>query len=244
MAAECYQWWDILGGKSPDFAPGQCSFFGGKPALSEALGWVIVVVRATTHLGPRQLARPGSRPAPLCSARRAALPAARACPRPCRLAPSYCAARALLSLAAPRSRPLPARRPAPGHAPQAFGALFTMMTSVLVFLDYRFGGTTTSSEQVRTARMTHACTHCDAPPLTARPHAAAALCTSADALARLRGTRCSLPPRATPPLTPSSPPRAAPSRPASPPVTSCPSGPGRPRCSRCAPACVQATTKV
>lgn len=74
-----------------------------------------------------------------------------------------------------------------------------MMTSVLVFLDYRFGGTTTSSEQVRTARMTHACTHCDAPPLTARPHAAAALCTSADALARLRGTRCSLPPRATPP---------------------------------------------
>lgn len=36
--------WDMMGGKAPDFKPGQCSFFQGNYALSEALGWVIVVV--------------------------------------------------------------------------------------------------------------------------------------------------------------------------------------------------------
>ncbi|GBF99241.1 urea-proton symporter-like [Raphidocelis subcapitata] len=74
--AECYKWWDILGHDSPNFAPGQCSFFQGKHALSEALGWVIVV---------------------------------------------------------------------------AFGALFTLLTSVLVYLDYRYGGTSHTSEQFSTA---------------------------------------------------------------------------------------------
>jgi hypothetical protein len=33
----------------------------------------------------------------------------------------------------------------------AFGALFTLLTSVLVFLDYRFGGASHSSEQFSTA---------------------------------------------------------------------------------------------
>lgn len=42
--ADCYNWKDVLGGSSPDFKPGQCSFFEGNHALSEALGWVIVVV--------------------------------------------------------------------------------------------------------------------------------------------------------------------------------------------------------
>lgn len=77
-AAECYDWWPMLP-NAPAFAPGQCSFFGGKPALSEALGWVIVV---------------------------------------------------------------------------AFGALFTLLTSVLVWLDYRFGGTSSTSEQFSTAGRT------------------------------------------------------------------------------------------
>jgi hypothetical protein len=37
-------------------------------------------------------------------------------------------------------------------APQvAFGALFTLLTSVLVFLDFRFGGTSHTSEQFSTA---------------------------------------------------------------------------------------------
>lgn len=31
---------------------------------------------------------------------------------------------------------------------QAFGALFTLLTSAVVFLDYRFGGTSHTSEQV------------------------------------------------------------------------------------------------
>jgi hypothetical protein len=33
----------------------------------------------------------------------------------------------------------------------AFGALFTLLTSVLVFLDYRFGGSSHTSEQFSTA---------------------------------------------------------------------------------------------
>ncbi|KAI8468533.1 MAG: urea active transporter [Monoraphidium minutum] len=77
--AECYKWVDTLGGASPNFAPGQCTFFGEKKALSEALGWVIVV---------------------------------------------------------------------------AFGALFTLLTSGVVFLDYKFGGTNHTSEQFSTAGRT------------------------------------------------------------------------------------------
>jgi hypothetical protein len=34
-------------------------------------------------------------------------------------------------------------------ASQAFGALFTVLTSILVYLDYRYGGTSHTSEQVR-----------------------------------------------------------------------------------------------
>ena len=37
---------------------------------------------------------------------------------------------------------------------QAFGALFTLLTSVLVWLDYRFGGTSHTSEQFSTAGRT------------------------------------------------------------------------------------------
>lgn len=33
----------------------------------------------------------------------------------------------------------------------AFGALFTLLTSVLVFLDHRYGGSSSSSEQFSTA---------------------------------------------------------------------------------------------
>lgn len=33
----------------------------------------------------------------------------------------------------------------------AFGALFTLLTSVMVFLDYRFGGASHTSEQFSTA---------------------------------------------------------------------------------------------
>lgn len=33
----------------------------------------------------------------------------------------------------------------------AFGALFTVLTSVMVFLDFRFGGTNHTSEQFSTA---------------------------------------------------------------------------------------------
>lgn len=79
MATECYKWVDTLGGTSPDFKVGQCSFFSGNYALSEALGWVIVV---------------------------------------------------------------------------AFGALFTLLTSGIVWLDYRFGGTSKTSEQFSTAGRT------------------------------------------------------------------------------------------
>ena len=65
--AECYKWVDTLGAASgaPQFRVGQCTFFEDKKALSEALGWVIVVVRtvvapllrtlrvhARTHLNP------------------------------------------------------------------------------------------------------------------------------------------------------------------------------------------------
>ncbi|GBF91782.1 urea-proton symporter, partial [Raphidocelis subcapitata] len=76
MAAECYKWWDILGRDSPNFENGQCTFFQGKYALSEALGWVIVV---------------------------------------------------------------------------AGGALFTLITASVTWLDHRFGGTSQTSEQFSTA---------------------------------------------------------------------------------------------
>jgi hypothetical protein len=47
MASECYNWWNMMGKGTPQFTPGQCTFFApGKLALSEALGWVIVVVGA------------------------------------------------------------------------------------------------------------------------------------------------------------------------------------------------------
>jgi hypothetical protein len=39
----------------------------------------------------------------------------------------------------------------------AFGALFTLLTSVLVFLDYRFGGSSHTSEQFSTAGEWLAC---------------------------------------------------------------------------------------
>uniref|UniRef100_A0A383VGD7 Urea active transporter n=1 Tax=Tetradesmus obliquus TaxID=3088 RepID=A0A383VGD7_TETOB len=73
----CFDWQPYSFGLGTEhFTPGQCSFFGSSHAISEAVGWVIVV---------------------------------------------------------------------------AFGALFTLLTSVLVFLDYRFGGASHTSEQFSTA---------------------------------------------------------------------------------------------
>ncbi|WIA11581.1 hypothetical protein OEZ85_011686 [Tetradesmus obliquus] len=73
----CFDWQPYSFGLGTEhFTPGQCSFFGSSHAISEAVGWVIVV---------------------------------------------------------------------------AFGALFTLLTSVLVFLDYRFGGSSHTSEQFSTA---------------------------------------------------------------------------------------------
>eukprot|EP00775_Hariotina_reticulata_P003269 gene3269-3546_t len=74
-SASCYDWQPYNFGEQ-NFTPGQCSFFGGAHAISEAVGWVVVV---------------------------------------------------------------------------AFGALFTLLTSVLVFLDHRFGGSSHTSEQFSTA---------------------------------------------------------------------------------------------
>lgn len=70
----CYDWQDY--GFGVMFEAGKCSFFGGEPVISQAVGWIVVV---------------------------------------------------------------------------AFGALFTLLTSVMVFLDYRFGGSPHTSEQFSTA---------------------------------------------------------------------------------------------
>lgn len=54
--AECYNWTDYF--NYANFAEGQCSFFGGQPIISEAVGWIVVVVsvllscRSNTRVTP------------------------------------------------------------------------------------------------------------------------------------------------------------------------------------------------
>lgn len=151
MASECYGWKDLLNyaGAAGNFVPGQCSYFGGSPVLPQAIGWIIVIAfgggeaprvpAGQAWSRCRRTARPHARVARIirfsafCCVGPAAAARRTQPRRPC--SPLLTMSAALPCLPAAALRP----------------AVFTLFTSLALWLDSRFTAAAGTSEAYTTA---------------------------------------------------------------------------------------------